>query len=190
MKPMFPNVWSAVRVSGRLISGLAVEGGGELTPLLSTMNPAASAIALPVRRYPMLVLFSEWNAVPAGKSLTFASWAAPAGKTKSSPGCGATSPTQLAAVVQLALPPPPSQVATAGARRDSRRSRRRVVGFMDWAPRSGADRRIADSIIRTPSRGSDLFFWATGVPRGDLRRETYFQAIEAQGCGLHDAHPE
>src|SRR5437660_12440096 len=60
----------------------------------------------------------------------FVSCPAPAGKTRSSPGCGARSPTQLAAVAQWLSAPPPSQVATAGARRVSRRSRRRVVGFM------------------------------------------------------------
>src|SRR5437763_2426822 len=62
----------------------------------------------------------ELNAVPAGKLLTFVSRTAPPGKTRSSPGCGATSPTQLAGVVQLLSAPPPSHVATAGARRSSR----------------------------------------------------------------------
>src|SRR5205823_13679142 len=92
------------------------------------------AMALPLNWYGAARWFCgeprEWNAVPAGKSLTLVSRAAPCGKTRSSPGCGATSPTQLAAVVQLLSGPPPSQVATAGARRVSRRSRRRVVGFM------------------------------------------------------------
>src|ERR1043166_1555535 len=47
--------------------------------------------------------------VPAAKSLVFVSRAAPAANARSSPGCGVTSLTQLAAVVQLLSTPPPSQ---------------------------------------------------------------------------------
>src|SRR5262249_58185273 len=73
----------------------------------------------PVRPKRRLVMRSEPNGVPGGKSLTLNNCAAPAGKTRSSPGWGATSPTQFAVVVQLLFSPPPSQVATAGAVRSS-----------------------------------------------------------------------
>src|SRR5438093_2682802 len=71
--------------------------------------------------------------VPSRKLLTFVRRAATSGKTRSSPACGATSPTQLAGVVQLLSAPPPSQVATAGAVRSSsrvRKSGRRAVHFL------------------------------------------------------------
>ena len=57
--------------------------------------------------------------------------AALAGKTRLSSGCGATSPRQFSAVLQLLLKPPPSQTATANMDRFSSVSknalRRRAV---------------------------------------------------------------
>src|SRR5262249_2852663 len=62
------------------------------------------------------------------KSLVFAFRAAALGNSRSStPGTGATSPTQLAAVLQLLLTRlPPSQIQVAGARRSSSASSRRL----------------------------------------------------------------
>src|SRR6516165_1273352 len=53
----------------------------------------------------------EPKLVAMGKLLLLPSRDAPLGKTRLSPACGAISPTQLAAVVQLLSEPPPSQVS-------------------------------------------------------------------------------
>src|SRR6516164_9620457 len=114
----------------------------------------------------------EWNAVPSGKSLTLRSGTllVRTGKTRSSPGCGAMSPTQLAAVVQWLSAPPPSQVATAGARRVSRRSRRRSVGFIRWL--RGADRNdeMYNDHARTAARDAPVY-WALAAARAGEGRQ-------------------
>ena len=55
----------------------------------------------------------ELKIVPAGKLFLLDKRAAPGGNSRSSPLLGATSPNQLAAVVQLSFVPPPSQVRSA-----------------------------------------------------------------------------
>src|SRR5262245_30028380 len=103
----------------------------------------------------------EPNAVLAGKSLTFVSRAAVVGKTRSSPGCGATSPTQLAGVVQRLFAPPPSQVTTAGARRSSRRVSRQ----------GGSGRRSTDEYRRRRRRMiSPNWLWLTDEDAAGERR--------------------
>src|SRR4030095_15749583 len=94
---------------------------------LVVVMPASNVRLLPVkklRRYPLPLSRIEWKSVPAGKLLKFVSRAAPAGKTRSSPDTGASSPTQLAAVIQLpstVLPPSQMRVVE-GSEPSSRKS--------------------------------------------------------------------
>src|SRR5437764_15407249 len=95
----------------------------------------------------------ELNVVPAGKSLTGIVRCVRVGKIISSPGCGATSPTQLAAVVQRVSvdgPPTsgPSQVATAGTARSSRAVKRNFDTGMSWGRKQVGARTVG----RTPLR--------------------------------------
>ena len=75
----------------------------------------------------------ELKLVPAGKSSAALRLVAPRGKTRSEPLCGATAPTQFAAVIQLLSLPAPVQVAvdgvirTSSASRPGRRARRPLL---------------------------------------------------------------
>src|SRR5437016_4091430 len=71
-------------------------------------------------------------------------WRALAGKTRLSPPRGATSPTQLAAVVQWLSAPPPSQVRVTPERRSNLPPATLAVGASrssSPSSRSGADTR-------------------------------------------------
>ena len=68
------------------------------------------------------------NTLPAGRSFVAVKPVAPPNTNSSTPPVGATSPTQLAAVVQRKSEPPPSHVrvaATAGAQKAIKRTARR-----------------------------------------------------------------
>src|SRR5262249_46442751 len=111
------NVRSALRVRPRLMALLAVDGPALRFP------PRVSP--LPPRAWPLPVKARPRKVAPT-KSLVLALRAALAGNCKSStPGTGATSPTQLAAVDQLLFSGlPPSQTRVAGATRSSSTSSR------------------------------------------------------------------
>jgi hypothetical protein len=94
------KVWSAASVIGSVTSS---RNGSD------ALSPAWRRTGLPARRRPC-VSEMEWNVVTAGKSFT--AWYR-FGNTNSSPGEGATSPTQFAGVVQLSSRPPRSQVRMA-----------------------------------------------------------------------------
>src|SRR5262245_8196192 len=100
---------------------------------------------LPLSLYPPPVKVMLPKAVPGAKSLKLlVSRPAPAGKTRSSPGLGATLPIQLPPAVQLfEKNDPPSQVTIAGSVRCSRVSmprRERVDGRMVRLREGGAER--------------------------------------------------
>src|SRR5262245_54667613 len=93
------------------------------------------------------------NWVPEAKLLTFEVRSAPSGKTRTSSDEFGAPTSQLAAVVQLLLPPRPVQVCVAGARRSSSASTRGraaarrgfAVDFRDFLPR--APRPNEESVI-------------------------------------------
>src|SRR5262249_25244483 len=87
-------------------------------PRLSTLNGP------PAMAYPEPLNVMELKSVPLAKLLKFPRWLALNGKTRSSPGSGATWPNQLPGSDQSLVPPLPTHVTVEGTTRSSSTSSR------------------------------------------------------------------